>query len=198
MKRLFDVVVSSLGLAILLPLMVMVACAVRCTSRGPAIFCQTRIGRGFKPFTIYKFRTMVSGSRSMGPEITSGDDPRITPFGRYLRATKIDELPQLYNVLRGDMSLVGPRPEVPEYVEMFQEEFAVILNVRPGITDPASIVFRDEASVLAQARDPREEYVMRVLPRKLDLARRYCRRPTLMGDIRILVQTMRAIVMQGR
>lgn len=198
MKRFFDVVVAGIGVVVLSPVMAIIACVVRVTSPGPAIFRQTRIGRGFVPFTILKFRTMVTEAPRMGPAITAGGDPRITPFGRLLRATKLDELPQLFNVLRGDMSLVGPRPEVPEYVELFRDEFAVILHVRPGITDPASIVYRDEGNLLQMVSDPREEYVKRILPRKLHLAREYCRRPTVIGDIGIIVRTLCAIAPCGR
>src|SRR5688572_29285565 len=148
-KRCFDVVASVLGLVLLSPLLLAAAAAVRRSSPGPALFRQERMGRNFQPFQILKFRTMLVDAPRLGGSLTLGErDPRITRVGRFLRRWKIDELPQLINVLRGDMSIVGPRPEVPKYVEMFREDYAEILAVRPGITDAASLKYRDEASRL--------------------------------------------------
>ncbi len=152
MKRFFDIIVSALAIVLLAPLWVVAAALVKCTSRGQVFFRQERIGRRFKPFHIYKFRTMVQDATKNGSLVTFGADPRITPVGHFLRATKIDELPQLINVLMGDMSLVGPRPEVRKYVEMFRDDYAEVLRVRPGITDPASIKYRNEAEILGRAR----------------------------------------------
>ncbi len=193
-KRAFDVLVASLGLVLLAPLLFLVAILVKATSPGPVFFRQKRIGRKLRPFSIYKFRSMVAGPPTPGKEITIGEDSRITPVGRILRKTKIDELPQLLNVLKGEMSLVGPRPEVPKYVAMFHEDFQEILQIRPGITDLASIEYRDEAAILARAQSPEEEYVRVVLPRKIGLAREYLRRSSLALDLKIILRTLSAVV----
>jgi lipopolysaccharide/colanic/teichoic acid biosynthesis glycosyltransferase len=179
---------------LLSPLFLLAALAVRFDSRGPVFFVQQRVGRNFVPFGILKFRTMVVDAEARGGQITSGHDPRITASGRWLRKTKFDELPQLINVLRGDMSLVGPRPEVPKYVDMFRDEYVRILTVRPGLTDPASIKYRDEAAVLAASDDPERAYVEQVLPDKIALARDYVARATLCGDLWLLMQTFLRIL----
>jgi lipopolysaccharide/colanic/teichoic acid biosynthesis glycosyltransferase len=190
LKRLFDIVASAVGLAMISPLMLFAAAAVRWSSAGPALFRQERVGRGGRPFFVLKFRTMVRDAPARGGPITVGDDPRITRVGRFLRKTKFDELPQLLNVLKGDMSLVGPRPEVRKYVEMFAQDYVEILRVRPGMTDLASIKYRDEAAVLAQAADPEQEYVRRVLPEKIQFARQYVRRQSLWLDLTIILGTL--------
>src|SRR5207253_6817635 len=153
-----------------MPLFVVVAILIRADSPGPVFFAQERIGKGFRPFWIYKFRTMVKDAAQRGGALTASGDPRITRVGQILRNTKIDELPQLINVLRGDMSLVGPRPEVRRYVELFRHDYEEILRVRPGITDLASLKYRDESALLAVAADPEQEYITRVLPDKITLA----------------------------
>jgi lipopolysaccharide/colanic/teichoic acid biosynthesis glycosyltransferase len=190
MKRLLDVVLSGLGLVLLSPLMAVVALLVRFGSPGPALFRQERVGRGFHRFRILKFRTMVQDAPQRGGPITFGADPRITPLGAVLRKTKLDELPQLINVWKGEMSLVGPRPEVPRYVEMFHEDYAEILQVRPGITDLASIRYRDEATVLGTAANPEEEYACRVLPEKIRLAKEYVARRSMGLDLAIIFGTL--------
>ena len=157
-KRIFDVVFSVVGLALLLPLIALVAILVRLDRKGPAFFIQTRIGRNFRPFDLYKFRSMVTDAETKGTLITAGGDPRITRFGRLLRKTKVDELPQLWNVLKGDMSLVGSRPEVEKYVNLFEEDYKEILQVRPGITDISSMIYRDEEQILKDRRDPETYY----------------------------------------
>ena len=189
MKRVFDAVAAALGILLLSPLLVLAAAAVRLTSAGPVFFRQQRVGRRFEPFWIYKFRTMVEDAPQRGREITAGRDPRITAVGRFLRKTKIDEFPQLFNVLKGDMSLVGPRPEVPRYVEMFRNDYEVILQVRPGVTDLASLKYRDEAALLGRAEDPEEEYVQKILPEKILLAKQYVARSSLLFDLGIIFQT---------
>lgn len=190
-KRLFDVLAAALGLLLLAPLLAAAALAIRLSSAGPVLFRQQRVGRDFKPFCIYKFRTMVADAADRGGPLTrGGHDPRITPLGRLLRKTKFDELPQLINVLRGEMSLVGPRPEVPRYVEMFRDEFRHLLAVRPGITDPASVRFRSEAELLGAAADAESLYVREILPEKIRLSRQYIRQASLCGDLRILWQTL--------
>jgi lipopolysaccharide/colanic/teichoic acid biosynthesis glycosyltransferase len=192
--RLFDVVLATVGLVACAPILVVAGALVRLTSPGPMLFRQERIGRGFRPFTIYKFRTMVADAPRRGAAITCGDDPRITRVGRLLRATKVDELPQLFNVLRGDMSFVGPRPEVRRYVEMFADDYREILAVRPGITDLASILYRDEAAILGRAADPQAEYVGRILPHKIRLAKEYRHRSSLLFDVGVILQTILAVV----
>jgi lipopolysaccharide/colanic/teichoic acid biosynthesis glycosyltransferase len=195
MKRTIDILAAGTGLVLLSPLLLLLAALVKLSSLGPVFFRQQRIGQGFRPFWIYKFRTMVQDAPARGRAITVGDDPRITRVGRFLRRTKLDELPQLLNVLRGDMSLVGPRPEVPRYVEMFRDDYAEILQVRPGITDLASITYRDEATVLGQAADPEATYVQRVLPAKIRLAKTYVRRQSLAGDVGLIVQTLMKLML---
>jgi lipopolysaccharide/colanic/teichoic acid biosynthesis glycosyltransferase len=194
LKRTFDVVGSAAALVLFAPLLLGAALAVKLGSSGPVLFRQERVGRNFRRFRILKFRTMVQDAERLGRQITAGDDPRITRVGRLLRRTKLDELPQLFNVLAGQMSLVGPRPEVPRYVEMFRDEFAAILTVRPGITDAASIKFRDEAEVLGRSPDPEREYVERILPEKLALAREYLEQWSLRYDLRLLWKTARRVV----
>ena len=189
-KRLLDLASSFLGLICLLPLLVVIAFLVKATSPGPVFFRQERMGHGFRPFRIFKFRTMVQDAPQLGGQITSGKDPRITRVGHILRKTKIDELPQLFNVLKGEMSLVGPRPEVFRYVEMFRDDYEEILQVRPGITDLASIEYRDEADVLAEADDPEAEYVCRVLPEKIRLAKEYVQRASFWLDVTIILKTL--------
>jgi len=194
LKRLLDIAASGLGLLLLSPLLAVVALLVKYGSPGPVIFRHKRMGKGSKPFEVLKFRTMVQDGPRKGGQITFGDDPRITPIGRLLRKAKIDELPQLFNVLRGDMSLVGPRPEVQRYVEMFAEDYKEILRVRPGITDLASVKYRDEAAILGAAADPEREYAERVLPEKIRLAREYVRRQSLLLDLGIIFGTLFLLV----
>ena len=193
-KRLFDILCAGVGLLLLSPLLLAVAVWVKLDSRGPVMFRQERVGRFGRTFRIHKFRTMRVDAPALGPQITIGDDARITRSGRWLRASKVDELPQLWDVLRGAMSLVGPRPEVPRYVAMYPDELrALVLSVRPGITDPASLSFRNESELLAQAEDPEREYVEVVMPMKLGLAADYVRNASLMGDIRLILATLGAI-----
>jgi lipopolysaccharide/colanic/teichoic acid biosynthesis glycosyltransferase len=190
MKRLFDVVASGLGILLLSPLLATIAGLVRLSSPGPVFFRHERVGRRFHPFGVLKFRTMVQDAPARGGPITVGDDPRITPVGKWLRKFKVDELPQLFNVLVGDMSLVGPRPEVRRYVEMFADDYAEILSVRPGITDLASIKYRDEQTILGQAADPALEYARVVLPEKIRLAHDYVQRRSFWLDLTILLGTV--------
>ena len=179
---------------LLSPLLLVIAIAIRIDSPGPVFYRQERIGRHGVPFRIHKFRTMRHDLLHGGPQITVGDDARITRVGAFLRRTKLDELPQFIDVLRGRMSLVGPRPEVPRYVALYPAELrAEVLSVRPGITDLASIEFRDEAALLARARDAEREYVEVVMPRKLALAARYVRSASLALDVTILWRTLRLL-----
>jgi lipopolysaccharide/colanic/teichoic acid biosynthesis glycosyltransferase len=190
LKRLFDLCVSSIALIVLSPLMIAVGLLVRLSSPGPALFKQERIGRKFRSFMIYKFRSMVQDAPQRGGPITFGNDPRITRVGRILRKMKVDELPQLFNVLKGEMSLVGPRPEARRYVELFRADYEDILQVRPGITDLASVKYRDEATILGQARDPEREYVERVLPEKIRLAKEYVAAASFWLDVTIITKTV--------
>jgi lipopolysaccharide/colanic/teichoic acid biosynthesis glycosyltransferase len=197
-KRLLDLAAASTGLLLLWPLLVIIALAVKLDSPGPALFRQVRVGLGGREFWLLKFRSMVADPASAGALVTASGDPRITRVGGWLRATKLDELPQLFNVLRGEMSLVGPRPEVPRYVAMYPADLrSLVLSVRPGITDEASIEFRDESALLAGLTDPEAFYVARILPRKLELYARYARDHTLSGDLRILWRTALRVVRFG-
>ena len=193
-KRLFDLLFSALALVLLAPVMVVVAAWVRWDSPGTVFFRQTRVGRSGKLFRIYKFRTMHALAEATGPAITVGTDPRITRAGSWLRRTKVDELPQFINVLRGDMSVVGPRPEVPGYVALYPDAVRdQVLSVRPGITDLASIEFRDESSLLGQSSDPEQVYVEQILPVKLRYATQYVQSHTLWGDLKIIARTVSAV-----
>lgn len=192
-KRTADVLVAGLGLLLTSPLLLAAALAVKLTSRGPVLFRQERMGRAFRPFRINKFRTMVVDAPRLGAAVTAGRDPRITRVGHWLRLTKVDELPQLWNVLVGEMSLVGPRPEVPKYVELFRSDYEEVLRVRPGITDLASVKYRHEAELLGAAADPERCYVEQILPDKLALAKQYIREQSLWLDLKIAWQTLVAV-----
>jgi lipopolysaccharide/colanic/teichoic acid biosynthesis glycosyltransferase len=195
LKRALDLFLAGAGLIFLAPLMLVIALLVRLNSRGPAFFRQIRIARGGRPFEILKFRSMVSTPVPDGGLVTADGDPRITSVGAFLRRTKLDELPQLINVLKGDMSFVGPRPEVPKYVAMYPPLLReIILSVRPGITDEASIEFRDESAQLARAADPETTYVKEILPRKLEIYARYAQHHSLLGDLHILAKTLLLVV----
>ena len=193
LKRGFEAVAAGIFVLVLSPLLAAVALAVRCSGPGPILFRQARVGLRGKPFDILKFRTMRT-SPDAGPLITSAGDPRVTRVGRVLRRWKLDELPQLVNVLRGEMSFVGPRPEVPRYVDMFAEAYQELLAVRPGITDLASLTFRDEETLLARSANAEELYVHEILPRKLALSRAYVRQRSLGLDVRLIARTVAAIL----
>jgi lipopolysaccharide/colanic/teichoic acid biosynthesis glycosyltransferase len=188
-KRTFDIIVSFLGLVVMTPLLLLLAVVIKLDSPGPIFFRQERIGRGFRPFFIFKFRTMVQNLSDQGRLITVGDDPRVTRVGRLLRKSKFDELPQLINVLKGDMSLVGPRPEVRRYVELFRKDYEQILKVRPGITDLASLKYHDEASVLERFENPEAEYCNRILPDKISLSKEYVNKSSFLYDLALIVKT---------
>lgn len=193
MKRLIDITGSALGLIVLSPVIVLAAIWVRLDSPGPVLFRQRRVGRHGRVFEILKFRTMRIQSGG-GSQITVGADPRITRSGRLLRRLKLDELPQLLNVLVGDMSLVGPRPEVEYYVNFYPADARErIASVRPGITGLASLAYRNESELLATATDPERLYLERILPAKLDHDLRYIERQTLVLDLRIIAKTVAAV-----
>lgn len=190
MKRAFDICMAALGLVLTSPLLAIISVLIKLDSQGPVIFRQVRVGQGFRPFAIQKFRTMIVDDSGNYLPLTVGHDPRITRVGRILRKFKLDELPQLLNVLVGDMSFVGPRPEVPRYVERLRSEFAEVLTVRPGITDLASLRYIDEAALLVYSSNPEEEYQHKVLPEKLRLAKLYIRHMSLRFDLAIVIQTL--------
>ena len=190
-KRVFDLVSSVIGLVVLAPILVLVSLFVWLGDRGPVFFRQERVSRGGRIFRIHKFRTMRVANTG---QVTSADDDRITPLGKVLRKTKLDELPQLIDVALGDMSLVGPRPEVPRYVAMWGDEArAEILSVRPGITDPAAIAYRNEQDELAAAEDPEAHYTQVILPRKVAMYRDYVRNRSFTGDIKVILGTLAAV-----
>lgn len=194
-KRLLDVALSAAGLLLLSPVLVTIGVWVRLDTPGPALYRQERVGRGGATFRIHKFRTMRNDPGRAEQGITVGADPRITRAGAFLRRTKLDELPQLVDVLVGDMSLVGPRPEVPAYVAAYPDDVRTkVLSVRPGITDLASLQFRNESELLAAAADPEREYRDVVLPAKLRLAMHYVDHATLAEDLRLLGRTLRLLL----
>jgi lipopolysaccharide/colanic/teichoic acid biosynthesis glycosyltransferase len=193
-KRCFDMVTASLGLLLLSPLLLLFAFRIRQEGGGPVFYRGERIGLSGKPFNIYKFRTMVVDADRLGGPSTSDDDPRITRVGRWLRRYKLDELPQLINVLTGDMSIVGPRPEVKRYTDMYTEEEKSILTVRPGITDWASIWNADEGAVLAGSEDPEKTYMELIRPIKLKLQMKYVREQSLRVDLKIIFLTILAML----
>lgn len=189
-KRIFDIFCSCLGLIVLSPFLLFVAMKIKNESDGPVFFKQIRVGQNGREFEILKFRTMVVDAEKLGRQITVGNDSRITKIGAFLRKYKIDELPQLINVFKGDMSLVGPRPEVPRYVNMYNEEQRKVLEVKPGITDLASIRYRDENELLGQAENPDEFYTNTIMPDKLALNLEYIRKSNVFLDIYIIFSTI--------
>jgi len=190
-KRVFDFVASLFGLIALSPILIVAAIWIKLDSPGPVFFRQNRIGQFSTPFKIHKFRTMVVNAESLGNQITIGNDFRITRSGTFLRKYKLDELPQLIDVLLGKMSLVGPRPEVAKYVEYYSsEEKRIIHSIRPGITDNASIEYRDENRLLGMSSNPEETYIKQVLPKKIELYRQYVMNHSFSGDMMIILKTI--------
>ena len=188
---------AGLGLLFLLPLFAFVAALIKLDTRGPLLFCQERVGKDGQLFQILKFRSMVVRAEDLGGRLTVGEsDPRVTRVGMLLRKCKLDELPQLYNVMQGNMSLVGPRPELPEYVRLYDEIQRAVLLVPPGITDPASLAFRDESDLLAESDDPERVYVEQILPRKLELNLEYLERRNGWSDVGLIAQTLRRAVLR--
>ena len=190
MKRLFDIFFSALGIIICIPFFIIAAILVKLDSSLPILFTQERIGKDFKPFKIYKFRTMKKFGEQDGPKITIKGDNRITRIGRLLRKYKIDELPQLFNVLKGDMSFVGPRPEISEYVNLFKTAYGKLLSIRPGITDPASICYSNEEILLSGSDNWEENYRKIVLPEKIKLSLQYVDNHNIITDLRLIVKTI--------
>lgn len=197
LKRTFDLILALCALVLLGPLLLLIAVLIKLDDGGPVLYRGVRIGRAGVPFRICKFRTMVINADRLGGPSTPDDDPRITKPGRWLRRSKLDELPQLLNVMSGRMSFVGPRPEVAREVALYSDEERALLRVRPGITDWASIRFRDEGAILRGATDPHETYRRVIRPEKMRLALEYVRTASLATDVRILLATLRAVVGGG-
>ena len=193
LKRIFDITLSLFGLIILLPFMLIIAILIKFDSKGTVFFKQIRITKGRKEFKIFKYRTMKVGSDKYS-QITVGKDERITKIGSFLRKYKLDEIPQLINVLIGDMSLVGPRPEVPKYVALYTDEQKEILKVRAGITDYASIEFSNENDLLALEKDSEKAYIEKIMPKKIELNKKYLSEISMLTDIRIILLTIKKIL----
>ena len=193
LKRSFDILSSGLGLLLISPILLIVSLAIALSSKGGVFYKQSRVGLNGVNFNILKFRTMFTGSDKKGL-LTVGDrDPRVTPIGYYLRKYKLDELPQLINVLIGDMSLVGPRPEVSKYVNLYSKEDRVVLSIKPGITDYASIYFRNENEILNSSSNPEKKYIEEVMPMKLELNKKYIEEKGLLTDLKIIFMTLKSI-----
>lgn len=197
-KRSFDLAVSVGGLLVLSPLMLLIGILVKSEDRGRIFFGQERIGRGGRPFRMWKFRTMVPDAEKVGLQLTVTGDHRITRVGAWLRRKKLDELPQLFNVLTGDMTMVGPRPEVPRYVAMYTPEQRSVLELEPGITDPASITFADESGLLAEVADPESYYVEYLVPEKIRLNLEYAKSATPLRDVGVVLETLKQVLPVAR
>lgn len=189
-KRVFDILASGIGIIVLSPILIVIAIAIKCDSNGEILFKQKRVGMNEKTFNIFKFRTMVTDAEKLGKQITVGNDCRITKIGSFLRKYKLDELPQLFNVLLGDMSLVGPRPEVPRYVELYTDEQREVFKVRPGITDLASLKYSNENDILANIENPEEHYINVIMQDKLELNLEYIKKSNAFFDIYIIIKTI--------
>ena len=193
MTRFFDILFSCLGLICLSPILLIIYILIKTESKGPGLYAQKRIGKDGKPFKLLKFRTMREGS-DKGNQITIGEDERITKIGRHLRKYKLDELPQLVNVIKGEMSLVGPRPEVEKYVRLYTPEQRVVLSVLPGITDYASIQYSNENEILGKAKDPHKMYVEEIMPKKIEYNMKYIKDPSLSQYFKIIFLTVSKII----
>jgi lipopolysaccharide/colanic/teichoic acid biosynthesis glycosyltransferase len=197
-KRFFDIAISLIALLVLAPIGVLIGILIKLDSPGPVLYQARRIGRGGRPFRMYKFRTMAAGADRSGPALTYKDDPRITRMGQLLRRVRIDEMPQLFNVLKGEMSLVGPRPEAPEYVDLGQPIWRQVLSIRPGICGLAQLTYAvDEPALLESATTLDHDYVNRILPTKLQLDLRYVRERSFLLDLRLILQTFLVLIRTG-
>ncbi|MBS4206756.1 sugar transferase [Bacillus sp. FJAT-50079] len=193
-KRAMDLLFTTIGLIIIAPILLLISILIKIDSRGPVFFKQVRVGKNERPFKILKFRTMVVDAEKLGKQITVGKDQRITKIGHFLRKSKLDELPQLINVFKGDMSLVGPRPEVPKYTAFYTKEQKKIFNIRPGITDYASIKYRNENEILALSNDPERTYIEEIMNDKLKYNMEYMEKRSILTDIKIILLTIKAII----
>ncbi|WP_300411178.1 sugar transferase [Lagierella sp.] len=194
LKRFFDILVSALGLIILAIPFVIISIIIKLTSTGPIFYRQKRVGKDEIPFRIYKFRTMIQDADKKGMLITVGEDNRITKIGKLLRKSKIDELPQLINVFLGNMSFVGPRPEVEKYTKLYDGYQKNVLKIRPGITDLASIKYKDESSVLAKSKDPEYTYIHEIMQNKLQINLEYLERISVLRDIKLIIITILEVI----
>jgi len=193
-KRLFDIIFSLIGLVFLAPFLILITIIIKADSKGPVFYIQKRVGKGNKDFRLFKFRSMRIDSDISGLLTVGNKDPRITSSGYYLRKYKLDEIPQLYNVLKGEMSFVGPRPEVRKYVELYNEDQMKVLEVKPGITDLASIKYRNENELLADSEDPEGLYTNEIMPDKIKINLEYISDRSLLKDIRIIIKTLKAVI----
>ena len=193
-KRVFDILASGIGIIVLSPILIVIAIAIKCDSNGEILFKQKRVGMNEKTFNIFKFRTMVTNAEKLGKQITVGNDCRITKIGSFLRKYKLDELPQLFNVLLGDMSLVGPRPEVRKYVDLYTDEQQKVLSVKPGITDYASIEYMDENEILGKSSDPEKTYIEEIMPEKIKYNMKYIQNKNVSEYFKIIFLTLLKIV----
>jgi len=198
LKQMFDLFISFVGLLILSPVLIFISLLIKVDSKGPVFYRGLRAGKNRIPFRIYKFRTMVVNAEKIGGSSTSDDDSRITRIGRFLRKLKLDELPQLINILEGDMSFVGPRPEVYYYANMFKDEEKKILSVKPGITDWASIWNSDEGAILKGSTDPEKTYMEKIRPTKIKLQLKYVRNNSFFSDIHIILETVKKVLKRNR
>lgn len=189
-KRLFDVLASFVGLICLMPMFLVLGVAVKLSSKGPIFYMQERMGKDFRPFNMFKFRSMVVNDSNEYSLVTTKQDGRITRIGGILRAYKLDELPQLMNVFKGDMSLVGPRPEVMRYINYYKADYKIILQVKPGITDNAAIAFKQEDVLLEKYDDPQVAYIEHIMPQKILLYKEYIRHYSFLGDVRLILKTI--------
>jgi len=189
-KRIFDFIASLIGLILLSPFLVIIGVLVKISDKGPVFYRSKRVGQNFKPFYLLKFRTMVVNAEELGPSVTKGGDQRITKIGKFLRKTKLDELPQLWNVIKGELSLVGPRPEVEKYISFYKDDYKEILKIRPGITDYAAIKFRNEEEILAKFEDLEKAYIENVLPEKIKLYKTYLNEIGFLTDLKIIFKTL--------
>ena len=195
MKRLFDFTMALLGIVVTLPIMLIVAIIIKITSKGPVLFRQKRLTKGMKEFEIYKFRSMRTDYDKDGKGIqTKGSSTAITPVGKFIRKTKLDELPQFFNIIKGEMSFVGPRPELPRRLQYYTESQKEMFAVRSGISSPASIVFSDEEYLMNKVQDPEKFYIEQIMPYKIELNKYYARTQSFIGDIRIIIATLLKIV----
>jgi len=192
-KRTFDLVFSLVGFICLLPVFLIITLSIKIFDKGPVFYIQKRVGVNFQLFNFYKFRTMIDSAENKGPLVTGSNDPRITIIGGFLRKYKLDELPQLVNVIKGDISIVGPRPEVEKYVSLFKNEYQDILQIKPGITDFAALHYRNEEAILAKYEDSYKEYIEQILPEKIKLYYKYINSMSLITDIEIIVTTIGSI-----
>ena len=193
LKRFFDLILSLIGLLIIVPILFLITILIKISSSGPVFYKQVRVGKNNKDFKIFKFRTMHVNAHKKGLLTVGGRDPRVTSIGYYLRKFKLDELPQLINVFKGDMSFVGPRPEVRQFVNLYSEIQKKVLNVKPGITDLASIEFRNENEILSKEEDPNQYYIDYIMPKKLEINLKYINQRNLLKDFVVIIKTIKVI-----